>query len=489
MTAIKRDQELIITDLAVVEDACRTRWDNVAACGATPGNQGKWTFGHLMAALAGETSITTTRARQFAANWLTSWLTATNVGQDPTPVAARPKIWDNILKPWLALSHCTSIPADTVTDGNARANALMMCAASNTLDLAVAPFRLSAIVNRIDLDGRDYNGNGAPGELRFVFGAYDIKNTPPTLNSINAAAIFEYHFPSLDVSGTRSFQWALSLHQLSSFAAFDASYMTQLQGITDRVVEPHVWPARPNGSAISHVRTSENIYDTHLNDNLKVWEFRQFSLSTCKDINLTGFSCLVQEPVSQTPPNSDNDANKMPGAPGFSGWLTNTFLASPANQAAAILGTHVIPAQHLGGSSISPSGGSAVVWNTAIDINSPDELAVLADPSNPLRSMQIRHGFAFSTCNGCHYFETQVQSQLFHITPRNPGITAGLSDFLKLTMTLSDYDHVKDPNPESNNDLGYTLYFDYNEIWRRACEDRRIMSGSSVIWSTPTGHH
>lgn len=470
ITSIVRDHELIITDSSVVENSCQAGWTGVN-CGTA---LGKWTFGWLMTAMSGQTSITSTTARKFVANWLTTWLNKRFVGQDPTEVARRPKIWDKILKPWLQGSGCT-VPADTGnadTDAAQRSAEVMNCA-NTTLDLTKAPFRLSAIVNRIDLDGRDYAGNGAPGELRFVFGAFDV--TKVDKPRLNAAVILEYHFPP----SFPSFEWARSFHQLSSLS-FESQFITQLQNITNYVVEPNVWGERPNGSAIAQVRTNENEFDPNIITSSKVWEFRQFALSTCTDPNLTG-SCLTQVPVSQTPPNKENDhtdPNKV--------WLTEFLIA---NQNLALTSRHVVPPERLGGSSLSPQGAAAFVWNTKVDINDPNGLRVLVDPNDIPKSLGVRHGFAFSTCNGCHYLETQIQTQQFHIAPRNAIDTSVLSNFIKLNVSTTDYDEVPDPNPESEYWNGGVLYFRYNEIWRRACEVRRLLSGSSIPWSTPTGHH
>jgi hypothetical protein len=327
-----------------------------------------------------------------------------------------------------------------------------------------------AIVNRVDLDGRDYSGtSGVPGELRFVFGAYNknIAGEPPQ----NAAVILEYRLPN-----TRPPRmWAQMFHGLSGLA-FGSSFNTSLQNLTDLVVEPNAQPGRPNaGSAIGQIRTNENAFDPRPVAQ-KQWELRQFALPCA------GGTCLLdQVPVSQTPSKALNNSATL-----------TSFLS--ANAAAAATATHVVPPGMLGGSALSELGVNLLVWNTA-----PDPVTgvyALADPNNPTRSYDARHGFAISTCTGCHYAETQNQNKQFHIGTRPKGMIAPMSPFLDRTLATTsgalptDYQLVSDPNPDSYDTVnGIEYQFQYNEIWRRSCEVRRLLAGLTTPFTTPTGHH
>jgi hypothetical protein len=465
IATIDRDKELIIKNISVVDDPCRTAW---TASGCPTGSVGAWTFGQLLATISGNSDVTSPVARQFVGNWLMLWLSPqTNVNPDrPQTVAVRPLIGGVMLYRWLTASGCPNTPVQSTTDPLVWIHALQNC----SLDLKQAPFRLLAISNRIDLDGRGYDGTGTPGELRLAFGLFN--SASPALNSINAEFILEYHFPdTLD-----TFSWASLLHNLSGSTAFDANYKSQLQNITDIVVGPNAQPGNPNtGSALAQIRTLENVFD-----NAHQWEFRQFRLA-CTG----GPLCPLSEvPVDQTPPTTDNNTQAL------TDWLT-------ANQDAISTSHHVVPTSILAASSLSPALPNSTVWNTRGD---PVNGYTLVNTSDRLFSFKVRHNFAFSTCNGCHYFETgNGPTRLFHINPRAPGAESALSGFLALTLDAdpnnpglpdpSNTLQVQDPNFEVYDQInGQPLNFEYNEIWRRACEIRRIFSGISTPITTPTGH-
>jgi hypothetical protein len=471
-TPIDAGKELVLRDLSVVEDPCRTGWTGTSCASNT---LGRWTFGHLMAVMSGNADPASATARTFVKNWLAYWLAPQTVNPArPQTVAARPLIGSVLLFRWLQASGCTA-PAQTTLDPEQWRLALQACA---TLDLKAAPFRLLGIANRIDLDGRDYSGNnGVPGELRFVFGIYNTAN--PTAMSGNAEVIFEYHYPN-----TFPNQWWASMFHRMSGVAFGPSFASQLQSnVTDFVTEPGSQPGGPNGgSAIGQIRTTENAFDATLPVANRQWEFRQFGLPGCA----TAPCPLVEAPVSQTPPTTDNNSD-----------LLTQFMTD--NQDALYTSHHVVPASMLGGSSLSPSISSAqgpTVWNTTSD---PNTGHTLVKPSDSLFSWTVRHNFAFSTCNGCHYRETANFNQQFHFGPRAQGAMSQLSPFLARTIDPDparngypvDMLSVDDPNLDSVDPFnGTPIYFQYNEIWRRSCEVRRVyFQTQQAPFTTPTGHN
>jgi hypothetical protein len=452
----------------VVDDPCRTAWNGT---GCASGTLGVWTFGQLMATMSGNSDVTSSTARNFVSQWLQFWLSPqTKVNPDrPQTIAARPLIGGVLLWRWLTASGCTAptLPAQTTTNPDTWLTALQTCP---PLDLKVAPFRLLAISNRIDLDGRDYNGNnGAPGELRFAFGNFNTAN--PAQVSGNAEVILEYHFPN----SFPPFWWAFMFHNLSRITiAFGPSFSSELQSLTDLVVGPNAQPGGPNnGSSIGQIRTDENAFDAG-----RQWEFRQFALA----LPCTSGSCLLaQVPVSQTPPTIDNNTPAL-----------TTFLTD--NQAAISTSSHVVPPSMLGGASLSPQLPNSTVWNTTGDSTNG---YTLVNPLDRRFSFYVRHFFAFSTCIGCHYRETDNSATLlFHINPRVPNVQSQLSNFLNMTALTdpatdpNNKQQVPDPNDESYDPFNEpTLYSDYNEIWRRACEIRRVFAGIQTPFTTATGHH
>jgi hypothetical protein len=477
---IDPQKEIIIRDLSVVEDPCRSTFTPVNPASCPAGSIGKWTFGRLMASMSGTTDVNSVQARNFVAKWLSNWWTDRTIGTDL--VKARGNIDLAMLNPWLTASGCA-----VNTDPG-------LC---TTLDLTSAPFRLLAIVNRVDMDGRDYVGNGAPGELRFVFGGFNKASVTPPEAFVNAAAIFEYRYPAFPNPAFPSsptippippfmpsaFTWATVFHTLSGLS-YGPAFASQLQLITDRVVEINANPGGPNnGSAISQVRTNENAFDTKIGTS-RQWEFRQFSLACT-----TGTCLLAQVPVSQTPPTTLNNTAA----------LTNFMIT---NQTAISTSRHVVPTNLLGGSSLSlpgnVAGANAVLWNTTVDTADPNLLLhVLVKPTDAAFSYTVRHNFAFSTCNGCHYLETANTLSQFHIKPRQKGFVAGISGFASKSLLTSDginsQDplYVDDPNPDGIDPINGTplMQFTYNEIWRRSCEIRRILAGSGTPFTTTTGHN
>src|SRR5262245_55546178 len=68
--AVDPERELVIRDLHVVEDACRTTW-TAAGCSTS---LGAWTFGQLMATMSGNSDVTSPAAQNFVKQWLQFWL-------------------------------------------------------------------------------------------------------------------------------------------------------------------------------------------------------------------------------------------------------------------------------------------------------------------------------------------------------------------------------------------------------------------------------
>lgn len=480
--AIDSERELVIRRLGVVEDPCRTTWN--PACPDT--SRARWTFGHLMAVMSGATGATaearaaSPTATQFVASWLSAWLSDQTVGTQT--VAKRDNIKQALLAHWMQDSGCAT-DADLAT-----------C----QLDLRAAPFRLLAIVNRLDMSGFDYatGGNGT-GELRFVFGLYNRgAATGPVIASepgaiVKAEAILEYRFPPTNSPR----DWAVKLHSLShpTLQLLDVaptgtnstSFAEVLQQqITDPVTGPNARPGNPNnGSAIGQVRVVESAFDTKTGI-AATWEFRQFMLPCT-----TGLCRLVQVSVPQTPPTSANPTNAfVAGRPqNAKEQAISDFIV--ANQDAISRSRHIVPDALLGGSSLFLTNSAANLWAYPSPVTTG---------SNTWNAMS-RHNFAFGTCNGCHYFETANQLDVFHIKPRARGASAGLSTFLTGTDSVGSaldsadgatptyYFQVPDP-AGSTDEAGDPIYFLYNEPWRRACEIRRVLTGNPLAFATATGH-
>ncbi|MER2564760.1 MAG: CARDB domain-containing protein [Myxococcaceae bacterium] len=340
---VNADAELMIRNLAVVEDPLRTNWTG----SLTNPSDGAWQFGRLMTTMAGPND-----PELFVRNWLAQWDSprlVNGLNVNPRPMNAI------VTQPWLAASGGTR------------------------LDLTRAPFRLLAIVNRMDLRNLS---RGSAGEGRFVFGVLGAGGT-----QLQFTVILEFNLPATTQADVD--RWAADWHALGALPVGSPAYNTALEAITRRFAGPNASPSRPNGSAINQVRSNEIALSAP-------WEMREF--------NLNAAGQLVQVPVAQT---TDLPLNNSPNLAQF----INT------NTAALLTDTHVVPATFNGAPFLA---GSALTnpghfWN-APGITNPD----------------ARFHFSVNTCNGCHAGDTNTA--FLHVFPRNQGQVAQLSGFLTGTV-------------------------------------------------------
>ena len=149
---VRPNKELFITDVSVVDDCYRTTWTGPCLTPASPtATRGAWTVGKLLEGIFGTTNAATLSSQTTA--WLNQWATLKTINGDPVP--ARTAVQSQIIAPWLAASGGV------------------------TLDMKKAPFRLLAIVARLDLrQNAGYTGGRSAGEGRFVFGLLDESGNP-----------------------------------------------------------------------------------------------------------------------------------------------------------------------------------------------------------------------------------------------------------------------------------------------------------------------
>ena len=358
---VTTSHELMITDVSVVDDPVRTSFD---ATSSDPRN-GAWTFKRLMENMAASAddapAMVEAVMQSFDASQTINGFT----------VGRRPGMQALILANW-----------PRTADGK--------------LDLAQAPLRLQAIVNRFDLRNL---AHGDAGEGRFVFGFNDAGGFP-----LQATMILEYKLPAAtddDVLG-----WAQSFHALGALA-FGEDYNAALQAITDQFAGRGARPDHPNGSAINAVRTNEISFS----DN-GIWELRQF--------NLSGTSGRLEPAtVDLTTARSFNNSDTL------ASYIN-------ANQDAIIAETHVVPAEFNG----QPFEAGAIF----------NDLGTWFAPGV---DSDARHHFALNTCNGCHSSQ-ETGVTFLQISPRIPGNAALLSRFLTGTTIPDPVTGV----PRTFNDLG-----------------------------------
>jgi len=340
---VSTSHELMIKSTTVVDDSIRTVFNP----SSTDSRNGVWTFKHLMENAA----ATPADAPAMVEAMLNSFTTSQTI--NGFTVAARPGMQSEILASWPRT-------------------------ASGALDLAQAPLRLQAIVNRFDL--RDL-GNGDAGEGRFVFSFVDPFFT---FFPLQATLILEYKLPATTDDDVQ--RWVSSFHALGAMP-FGEGYNAALQAITERFAGRNARPDHPNGSALSALRSNE----LDFGDN-GVWEMRAFGLSASS-------GQLEPVPLVLTPDRSFNNTSTL------ASYIT-------ANRDAIIAETHTVPALFNG----QPFEAGAVFNN-------------LATWFAPGVDSDARFHFALNTCNGCHS-SSETGTVFTQIHPRFASEEATLSGFL-----------------------------------------------------------
>lgn len=383
-STIDAERSLLIRDPLVVQDPTRTR----ASCGGT--SMGKWSFGYLMEQMA-NTPSTGVTGSELARTWLESWASDQTV--NGWTVASRAKVNVKLLDPWTTASGGSGMP----------------------LDLAAAPFRLLAIVNRVDLRGHSAYGSGDAGELRFIFTAMGTDCHPIFRFNV----IFEFGVPKRGCFNVKA--WAQQWKNLDSLPIGSPAYNAALEALTEQIVVANANPLKANGSALNQLRTNENAFDT-TGDGLD-WELREFQLNPISHQ-------LHTVTVKQTPQSPIM-------------WSTHVGGYVNANAAAITAGTHVVPLLFPGASPFR-GGASKYVLGSFWD----------ARVAPPIANREARHRFSLATCNGCHTGETHTE--FVHVVPASFGVEAGLSQFMTGGNVPDTADHLP------------VRYF--NELERRATD-------------------
>jgi hypothetical protein len=244
--------------------------------------------------------------------------------------------------------------------------------ADGKLDLAAAPFKLVAIVNRVDLGA----AAGDLGEGRFVFALLD----PATGARRPMTVIFEYKLPAIgpnDHARISRQGWAQLFHDVAWVKVhgrferrpFGPELNAALESVTDRFAARNAAPGKINGNAIGQVRTNEITFG-------RPWELREFRLQ----------------------PNGLLRAHTLAGTPdgSFNGSAALASLLN-ANREAVLADSLVIPAGMLAGEAFE--NFDATRW------------------SAPGVDEKVRARFAVNTCNGCHSAETEQLAGFYHVSP------------------------------------------------------------------------
>jgi len=407
---IRYDRELVITDVTTLSDPCRTRGVGCMKAGQAL----KWNFMYLMRQAAGGSGLTELQVSDFILNWLYSYVDSPVVNGQK--LENRSGFLTEIINPWRTRSGCS-------TDRTK----------SCELKPEYAPLRLQSILNRMDARKGNvaYYGDGLAGEGRMIFAFVNAAGMTQ-----KASLILEYNLPAIDRLDVD--RWATRWHSLGALDPMMASYGDKLQEITDLFAGSGVDRSSSvnKGSALVRLRSSEIAFaDPAVSP--KFHEFREFQLR-CKAsdaaclLSRTGMQ-LMPVPTAQTPHiDYQSDMKKQKELLEFVNKNTSAVLAE----------THMVPEKFLAGASQILPGAFAFQWYFV--------------PTNK----QTRRLFALSTCNGCHFKETQANVAVpptgFMVNPTNGMLDKFMTD--KITV-----------------DVPFEIKAYYNEKQRRECEFQYLL--------------
>lgn len=397
-SSVDSAKELMITHLGVIEDPVRTD--------PRKGNKAVWTFKHLMTQMAGKNDPS-----EFTLQWLKLWEVDQTSNGRTSP--ARPAITDAVITPWLNAS------------GGER------------LNLDLAPFKLLAIANRIDLRVHDANSVKTAGEGRFVFGVLKPDGTPlPPLGGPATGGftvILEYELMASTMKQLN--EWALSWHELKRHELGSPSYNKALEGITSRFTDHGNAPGKPNGNAINQIRTNEFSVGPN-------WELREFVIDG-------EMGMIIQNTVALTP-----DSLALNGTEQLSELINE-------NESALLDDSFEFP-QHL--LAAGSTAGPFVRENFEDFDERTFTKLILGGPfvdipwsAAGIENNEARHRFALNTCHGCHRSETNTGFLQIGF-PADHDLPESLKEEAQLAAFLTGGEAFDPVEPEqtvrSFNDLG-----------------------------------
>lgn len=513
-SSLLKQNSLFITDLAVVEDAARTyqpyhtTGSSSAHPSATGNPQGAWTFGTLIQNIVNQISTGET-ARNFLKQWVKQWTVTQTINGQTVPSRSNTSVqtvqaiaeaqghfgagfsvqegkfdvFEYLIIPWIknAYGDASKVvlvnPAfstdpnywETLWD-NAPSTVISSIRTDDNIVIN-APFRLMAIVNRLDLMGNSsyYAGMNQTGETRFVFtliSPYDVdyfngnmhivqtagmppvhtdigKQSPAApddqsnnLDWVGMNVIFEYGNVEKDFCGVKANAQAWANLSDPSLTLGTPTYNADLQTITDKVTTLNSNPLKAHGSAINRIRTNERIFaptnGTELSWQNSEWQMRQFELdpvglspdltpvpmfNTPKSIYNHAFENLTFPPlspnnISNTPMGGRNDQ--------FLTWVFNT-----TNQTLIKLGRQALP--NTIGSDVNFLAAVADMdmkethfwdldWNATATLNfNPSNYLVAGyvtgaagAGTNLQNEKKLRQQLSLQTCQGCHGGESKA---------------------------------------------------------------------------------
>lgn len=387
-------KSLMLIRTGVVNDSRRT-WEPATAAGT---KDGAWTFHHLMSAIANE-SVTGVAPGTLVQNWLESF----TVDQHPdgpsggVAPARNAQLVNTVLSKWPKLNG------------------------GSMLDTTQSPFRLLAIVNRLDLRLSSAWGHSDTrrAELRFVFCYVEQQGQPEPGMERDFLVIVEFGVPLPTFTEVRNY--ALKWANLSRPELSEADLCAELAGITEGIVHAYAAPHRSNGSNLNHVRTE----DMYFAQSGQPWDMREFILDPASHV-------LKTNPLDMTPDFSW--ANPL--SPDTIYCSTTMRKWIQGNSTAILSGLYELPDEL---DVTTPTGTSPRRLRGAVALDTYQNWFSL--PVTQPCAPAPRLAFIRNTCSGCHSKGTWTPENepswqfefMRQIDGRPAAAAATLSDFLKDT--------------------------------------------------------
>lgn len=387
-TDIDPERELVIRSLAVVNSAYAE-------------GMGPWSFGFLMKNLAPPNID----PADFAEQWLLDW--SAKAAENPDDF-------------WVLPSDEAEYP-DSEAAGYRAASILQFLSswprtANGKLDLSKSPFRLQAVINRLDRN-----------EGRLSYCAYVANTTVYEGRDLgevlDLSLIFEYALPAVGADGTvqDAAWWANQWHQLSQYPLHSPEYREALKTLTNRFTVIGVSPERPFGSALSALRTNEQVSDLGPGtDVTPVWQLTGFKHSPT-----TGLLEMEQLPDTPNIEYDKYDCNDT-DSDLCQQQLVDYLLE---NRAGILAGTWHVDSARIQLATYGPVFPTMFSW-----LKNVETPAGLSDDEWE----QLRITFSNLSCNGCHglgrgYRDTMLiqPHEFLQVSERDAREPSSFSPFLK----------------------------------------------------------
>ena len=286
------------------------------------------------------------------------------------------------------------------------------------------PFKLIAIVNRLDLRGNSGYGFSNAGEGRLVFNALT-----PTCSPMQFTVIFEYGINKRSCGSVKAF--AQEWNNLNSLTLGSIAYNIALENITQQFILSGTNKSKPNQNSLNQIRTNERAIGFP-------WELREFNLNTSGQLELVD---VKQEPQVKYNGEHTSTISSISDVEKLIQWINSNNTIIEDNNYTLPLNIPGTTTPFRGGHSLFVNDNVKQIWNGR---GSSGTQFIVSD--------EARHIFSLNTCSSCHGGETKTP--FTHISPSNFGAEANLSGFLTgITVTDPANRPLASPTLRTFNDL------------------------------------